>query len=176
MDAAAAIDRKLHRIVLSSNKAKYQSGAALSRAIADHEYVEFSYTRGGKENFCDWETVRSYISFAQEVGILAPDFGAAAPKSRLQSLSAFRGWSGDLLLQFAKANGFGVDKLEAAVTRLVKEKQQFPTTRSLYAELKITTVGEQTFRWALTLQSLLRPATLGLCRRWLWVPANTFEY
>jgi hypothetical protein len=176
MDASAAIDRKLHRIVLSSNKNKYPTGAALARAIADRDHVEFSYVRGGKLNHCDWVTIRGYISFAQEIGLLGPSYAATASKASLQSLSGFRGWCGNLLLTFTQAKGFGVSSLESAVIALVKQNHMLPTTRHLYDALKVTEVSEQEFRWALTLQSILRPATLGLCRRWLWIPSKTFDY
>lgn len=170
------IDGKLHKIILNTNKSKYPNSASLSRFIANQRHDEFSYYRDGEKKHCKWHSISDYISFAQELGLLGSDCSPTAPEEDLQSLASFRNWSGDLLLRFSRARGFNNDKLVTAVIRLMKEKKQLPTTELLYAELNLTEVSEQVFRWALKLQSILRPATLGLCRRWLWIPDGIFEY
>lgn len=169
-----SIDRKLHRIVIAT-QAGLTTAAALARHLTSGNHHEFTYTRDDKTHFCSWESIRRYVTFSNEIGFLDDSYQCVGVKRQLRAYGNFQSWAGNLLLLYNDNNGLSIQTLQQKVGALVETKRQVPTTDRLYDELPASKPSKQTFIWALNLQAILRPATLTLCRQWLWLPENTYS-
>ena len=76
-------------------------------------------------------------------------------------------------MTFNKKNGFDMKTLENIVKDLINN-MTLPTTTRIYKSLN-PNITYNTFRWALTLQCILKPSTLHICRSWLWLPKGTYS-
>jgi hypothetical protein len=89
--APNAIDRKLHRITLETNPEVFKTFVSLARDIASKKPEEFSYQRFGKIEYAGADAIESYVSFAQDVGLIDGDLRIARPYPSEQRMLTVRG-------------------------------------------------------------------------------------
>jgi len=176
-DSVASLDRKLHKIVLAASNADFDTASKLAKHLADQQLDEFSYSRDNQINYTRPASIRSYVTFARDIELLTPELDCAIDKSRVRNIEPFRSWAGDKVMRFNSSLDITPARLEAAVKELIHSKNTLPTSQRLYNELGISgeDISVQSFGRLLTLQAILRPATLKLHRQWLWLPENTLK-
>lgn len=125
-----ALDRKLHRIVLSTTP-DCATSASLARHIESKNCKEFVYFRDNKQQPCKWHSISRYVSFAGEIGLLDETFACIVGKTSVRAFGSFKPWAGERILAFNIKNGLSQDALQSAVLALVQEQRQVPTTQKL---------------------------------------------
>lgn len=163
---------KLYIIVEESKKTQYDNAIKFADALAKRELAEFSYIRGNKVQYCEWQTVREYIYFAREIECLEQDLSSI--ETSYKDKKGFSSWVGGLLIDYIEENGFSIAALEKAAMNLINVKK-LPTTEFLFNEVK-PDVTEKYFRWSLSTLQEIRPLAINVCRKWIWVPAQAFKF
>ena len=164
---------KLYVIVEESKKNEFENAIKFADSIAQRKIEEFSYIRSNQVQYCEWQTVREYIYFARDIKALTGNL-KASDDADYNSFIGFKSWIGDTLLQYLDENGFSISKLQSSALNLISEKK-LPTTEILFGEIN-PKISEKHFRWSLTVLQSVKPLTINVCRKWIWIPANTFEF
>lgn len=164
---------KLYIIVEEAKKGNFDNAIKFADSIAKKELEEFSYIRNNKVQYCEWQTVREYIYFARDIGALTNDL-KVSDEANYNSAIGFKSWIGDVLLEYLEEKGFSLAKLQSSALSLISAKK-LPTTELLFGELD-PNISEKHFRWSLTVLQSVKPLTINVCRKWIWIPANTFEF
>jgi len=169
-----SLANKLHRVAMSSDGNKFKTRTSLAAFIANKKFVEFSYNRSGKTQFCNAERVGQYVSFAHDIGLLNDALDCIVAKNTVKSFVPFSKLVADRAMSYAETAGAKPSVLKDAVNKIVKSRF-LPTTDKLYEEIS-TTLTKQSLRWVLLLLSHLKPKALRLFRGWLWIPSGTFDF
>lgn len=171
---AATIDKKLYRVVLSARSDRFKTELDVAKHIESQKAEEFKYVRNGEERICSASTIRAYVIFAKEIKLLSESLDPMIDKTQIVNTTNFNNWVADSLLAFAKENRFELSELKRVVTDLVKTQDELPTSQNIYKQLGLK-ISVKSFYWCLCLLFLLRPATLTIFRKWLWIPAETIK-
>lgn len=163
---------KLYIIVEEAKKTEFENAIKFADKLAKRELAEFSYIRSNKVQYCEWQTIREYIYFAREIECLEQDL--KSPTTSYSNKKGFSSWVGDSIVDYIDENGFSISLLEKAAMTLINSKK-LPTTEFLFSEVK-PDVTEKHFRWSLSTLQEIRPLAINVCRKWIWIPAQTFEF
>ena len=163
---------KLFVIQEEAKKNEHENAIRFADTLAKQQLVEFSYTRNNKVQYCEWQTVREYIYFAREISCLEDDL--SSPKTSYRNKKGFSSWVGGLLIDYIDENGFSIKDLTKSAISLIDSKK-LPTTEFLYSEVK-PKITEKHFRWSLSTLQEVRPLAINVCRKWIWIPAETFQF
>jgi hypothetical protein len=172
-DMANEINDKLFVIVENAKKQQFKNAIKFAETISKKRLEEFSYIRNNQAQYCDWPTVRDYIYYAKEIGILNDDF-TAPDEADYNSKFGFNSWLGDIVLRYLKDKNLSLTDLQNNSLDLINTKK-LPTADNLYDKLN-PDISEKHFKWALLLLYNLKPLTITLCRKWIYLPAKTFDF
>lgn len=168
------ISDKLYVIVSTAKAVSYKNGVLLAEAVTKLKDDAFAYIRNNKTQYCEIETVREYIAYARELKILLDELKPPTEMTA-RSKKGFKPWLGDVLLKYFEDNNLDLDtKVKKATLDLIDSKK-LPTTENLYTQLA-PSITEKHFKWSLTCIQSVRPLTISVCRKWIWVPNNTYEF
>lgn len=169
------IDRKLHRAVLEAAPGRYASLIALARAIETGRFQEFSYRRDEQYQFANAETIRFYIAFAREIGLLNEDLGATRPKSQIRTLDGFQQWLSDRVAQYLINRGASPTQITGAVRNLLNATPAELPSQDRVRRRLTNPPAPADFRACLKILALFRPNVLGLASRRVVLIPGVFE-
>lgn len=172
--AVNEIDRKLHRIVLDTDR-ELTTMMALARSLEEEKYDEFSYTRDEKTEYSSANTIHTYVSYARTIGLLNGNLEPTQPKSDVRSLENFQQWLSDTVVQFLSENNSSLPQIrDAMLAALGKIPRILPTLESVHARLT-NPPPPLVFRFSLKIVTLLRPNALQLRSRRVILIAGILE-
>jgi len=126
------IDRKLHRIVLESNPNEFVNNISLASFLEDQKLMEFSYSREGKIQYANADTIGYYVSYARTIGLLDDRLGSAKPKMDIRGLENFRQWLSDLVVQYLTEKNCSIEQIRSTVLSLLQSTpSKIPTPKNV---------------------------------------------
>jgi hypothetical protein len=159
------IDRKLHLIVLQSSPGQFRNLIALARSIGEGQYEEFSYQRADKTEYSNAGTIRSYVAFARQIGLLGDNLGPMRNKSDITDLESFQQWLSDRVAQYLIDVGCPPAAIsETIVGLLASTPPLLPSQENVRARLR-NPPSEFDFRLCLKIVARFRPSVLKLVSR-----------
>jgi hypothetical protein len=164
---------KLYAITEESKKQDFTSSIKFADHLAKQQREEFSYLRNNKLQYCEWQTVREYIVFTREIALIT-DKLKMPDGSTYRTMVGFKTWVGDNLLIYFDNKGIPINSLSNNILTLIENKT-LPTAEKLYESLK-PSMSEKHFRWGLVVLNTVKPLTIDVCRKWIWLPKNTYEF
>jgi hypothetical protein len=171
--APTEIDRKLHRVILSTNSTLFTDMTALARSIEEGHHAEFSYSRAGRTEFSSAQTITKYVSYAKTVGLLDGNLAATKLKKDVRSLEEFQQWVSDIVVQYLIDNQCAIDQIRDAAVALLQEfPSKLPTPANVLRRLQ-SPLRFEVFRLSLRVVSQLRPDALEVrSRRIILIPKS----
>jgi len=159
------VDRKLHLVVLEASPGRFTSLIGLARSIEQSKLAEFSYRRSDRTEFANAETIRVYVAFAREIGILDENLGPTRPKAQVRSLDNFQAWLSDLVGRYLDDHGSSQQQIADAVRHLLSASPaELPSQEKVRVSLS-SPLPPLDFRMCLRIMALLRPHFVGLVSR-----------
>jgi len=169
------IDRKLHRVVLQCDPEQFNSLIALARSISYAQYPEFSYQRSDQTEYTSAETIRSYVAFARQIGLLDNDLGSTRNKSDIRALERFQQWLGDRVSQYLIDVGCPPATTGGVVQRLLTSNPSLLPSQENVRTLLKNPPSQFDFRLCLKVVARLRPSVLKLVSRRVILMPGVFK-
>jgi hypothetical protein len=169
------IKEKMHQIAILSNEENLGSSHLLGSVILNKKLPEFSYIRNGSVQYCDLPTIKDYINFSVDLGILNRNYGLTINKPQILNLENFESWASDLVIGYITSHNFSIDQILLATNDLINNRKILPTTGKLFESLNPST-SRRKFVWSLIFLSDTRPSLIDVCRNWIWIPNRLYEY
>ncbi|GEM_PF-3855378 len=171
--AARDITDKIFRLVEEQKKRRYQNAIQFAQGIANEKLEEFSYIRDDQVQYSDWGTIRDYIFYASDLTVFNKNF-SLPDGANFSDRRGFNSWLGDLLLTYLDNNNLDIQVIQSTSEDLIK-RNILPTTDKMYEAMN-TKMSNSHFKWSLNLLQILKPLTITVCRKWIWVPSKSFEF
>lgn len=159
------IDRKLHCVVLHSSAGQFNSLIALARSISNARRTEFSYQRDDKTEYAGAESIRSYVAFAREIGLLDKDLGPTRNISDITELENFQRWLSDQVAQYMDRVGCPPAKVSEKIKLLLGRSPSVIPSQENVRSLFEDPPSQFDFRMCLKVTARFRPSVLKLASR-----------
>jgi len=128
-------DSKLYRVFVEAGKAKFASQRALATHIFAQERDEFSYTRNGRKEYSNWQSIVGYVSLLVRLGMLDDNLQTFVPVKGV-TLRGFARTLAEKAVEFADSHGFGLKQIDQKILdHMARRPAVLPTPFNLYDSL-----------------------------------------
>lgn len=155
-----SVDRKLHRVVLSSDPDYFKNAISLAREIAGRQLNEFSYQRENKLKYATPLSITKFVAYAREIGLLDENLACTQLKDDVRSVENFQWWLRNQVMNYLETNIASLDHIKTATLSLLSDvPYTLPTPVKIHEVLK-TSMSISSFRLSLNVISALSPRAL----------------